>query len=181
VTAWHKVEGHSHLPRIHGHFWLPIDDEQTWVFNFQYGYSPDTPISREEAEKDEDLFGRGKGDLIPGTFRLKRNLSNDFMIDRGVQKTKTFTGIKGINTQDFALQEGMGPIVDRSKEHLGTTDRAIIITRQLLLEATDVAASGGAPRGLEPGTHRSVRAYDAFIKHDADWRTAFAEGLATKW
>ena len=59
------------------------------------------------------------------------------MIDRSVQKTKTFTGIDGINTQDFALQEGMGPIVDRSKEHLGTTDRAIIVLRQLLLEAID--------------------------------------------
>jgi phthalate 4,5-dioxygenase len=181
VTAWYKAEGHTHLPRIHGHFWLPIDDEHTYVFNFQYGYDPETPISREIAEEDEDLFGRGKDDLIPGTFRLKRNLSNDFMIDRELQKRKTFTGIKGINTQDFALQEGMGPIVDRSKEHLGTSDRAIIVTRQLLLEAADVVEHGGVPRGLEPSTHRNVRAYDNFIKADDDWHRAFAEGLATKW
>jgi phthalate 4,5-dioxygenase oxygenase subunit len=181
VTAWQKNAEHAHVPRIHGHFWVPIDDEHTNVYNFQYGYDPNVPIDRKLAEEDEAFFGRGKDDLIPGTFRLKRNLSNDFMIDRQLQKTKTFTGIKGINTQDFALQEGMGPIVDRSREHLGTSDRAIIATRQLLLEAADVAAKGGTPRAVDPSTYRNVRAYDNFIKAGDDWRTAFAEGLTTKW
>jgi len=37
---------------------------------------------------------------------------NDWMIDRQVQKNETFTGIDGINTQDRAVQEGMGPIVE---------------------------------------------------------------------
>ena len=51
-------------------------------------------------------YGRGPEDLRPD-LRLKRNLENEFLIDRELQKTKTFTGIVGINTQDVAVQEGM--------------------------------------------------------------------------
>jgi hypothetical protein len=48
----------------------------------------------------------------------------------------------GVNTRDNALQEGMGLIVDRTREHLGTTDRAIIVMRQLLLEAIREVEAG---------------------------------------
>ena len=91
------------------------------------------------------------------------------------------TGIRGVNTQDFALQEGMGPIPDRSQERLGTTDRAIIVTRQLLLEACDRVRAGEAPRGVEPRTYRGVRAYDCVIDRDRSWREEFAGELAAKW
>ena len=36
-----------------------------------------------------------------------------------MQKTETFSGIDGINVQDRAIQESMGPLCDRSQEHLG--------------------------------------------------------------
>jgi hypothetical protein len=92
-------------PKIDGHIWVPIDDEHTHVYNLMYGYDSSVAISPEYAEKFESFSGRGKDDLIPGTFRLKLNPSNKYMIDRQVQKTKTYTGIKGLNTQDFALQK----------------------------------------------------------------------------
>ena len=60
--------------------------------------------------------------------------------------------IPGANTQDFALQEGMGPIVDRSKEHLGSSDKAIVTMRRLLLEATQAVERGENPRGTDPST-----------------------------
>src|SRR6202020_1575627 len=148
--------GRANLPKIDGHVWAPVDDGHCCVYNFTFAYDASTPISADYYEMIEETYGRGKDDFIPGTFRLKRNLSNDYMIDRQVQKTQTFTGITGINTQDFALQEGMGPVVDRSKEHLGTTDRAIIACRQLLLEAIDDVAAGKAPRGAAPGPSSTV-------------------------
>ena len=49
-----------------------------------------------------------------------------------MQKTESYTGIDGINVQDRAIQESMGRIVDRSKEHLGPADKAIIQARKLL-------------------------------------------------
>ncbi len=85
----------------------------------------------EQGLDDRDRMERGTGngpDHVEqsGEFRSFRNQRNNWMIDRKVQKFETFTGIDGINTQDRAVQERMGPIVDRSKEHLGPADRAII-------------------------------------------------------
>ncbi len=179
VTA--LTGGRAKVPKLDGHIWVPIDDEHTNVYNFAWSYSSDVPITPEYAEEWESLNGRGKDDLVPGTFKLKKNLANDYMIDRQRQKTQTFTGIVGINTQDMALQEGMGHIVDRSKERLGTSDKAIIMTRQLLLEATRDVEAGRKPCGTEPSTYRNVRPYDDYVPKGADWRQEFAGELAAKW
>jgi phthalate 4,5-dioxygenase len=173
--------GRAEVPKLDGHIWVPIDDEQTYVYNWACSYSSDDPITPEYAEDWESQNGRGKNDLVPGTFKLKKTLANDYMIDRERQKTKTFTGIVGINTQDFALQEGMGRITDRSLEHLGTTDKAIIVTRQLMLEATDRVESGETLRAIEPATYRNIRPYDDYVPEGGDWRTQFAPELVAKW
>ncbi len=178
VTSW--FGGRAAVPQLAGHLWVPIDDEHCYVYNTLYGFDPDVPITEEYAWEEEARFGRGKDDLLPG-FKLKANLSNDYFIDRDLQKNKTYTGIKGVNTQDYALQEGMGPICDRSKEHLGTTDKAIIAARQLLLEAMDAIEQGGSPRGTDPATYRTVRAYDDHLDRGADWHDAFAKELTAKW
>jgi phthalate 4,5-dioxygenase len=175
------VRGRNDVPKLDGHLWVPIDDEQTNVYNWCYSSDPAFPISAEQAEAQEHESGRGKDDLVPGTFKLKRNPSNDYLIDRQIQKTQTFTGIDGINTQDFAIQEGMGPIVDRSQEYLGTTDRAIVTLRRMLLDATHAVERGETPPGLDPKTHAHIRPYDGIVPPGADWRQAFAEGLACKW
>jgi nitrite reductase/ring-hydroxylating ferredoxin subunit len=179
ITSWTGT-GRNEMPRLDGHIWVPVDDEHTYVYNMIWAYDKNYPITEEWYWQDEARWGRGKDDLLPG-YKLKANLSNDFFIDRQKQKTQTFTGIKGINTQDYALQEGMGAIVDRSKEHLGTSDKAIIVLRQLLLEGTDVVARGEQPRGVEPSTYEKVRAYDAVIPQDKDWRVEFADELIAKW
>ncbi len=168
-------------PKLDGHIWVPIDDEHTYVYNTTWSYSDDFPITPEYAIEWESMNGRGPDDLIPGTFKLKKNLANDYLIDRERQRTKTFTGIVGINTQDYALQEGMGPITDRTHEHLGTSDKAVIAARQLLLEAIDAVASGQAPRGLNPSAYRNVRPYDDYVPKDGDWSTQFRSELLAKW
>jgi len=171
----------NEVPKLDGHLWVPIDDEQTNVYNWGYSADPELPISEEMAEDFEHRSGRGKDDLIPGSFKLKRNPSNDYLIDRAAQKTRSFTGIDGVNTQDFAIQEGMGPIVDRSKEFLGNTDRAIITLRKVLLDATEAVGRGEVPPGADPATHRFIRPYDAIVPPGADWRESFGDGLKCKW
>ena len=91
------------------------------------------------------------------------------------------TGIEGINTQDFALQEGMGAIVDRTKEHLGTTDRAIIILRQILLESLDALETGGTLRALDPATYRNVRSVDRMVDNTLEWRSAVKDDFVAKF
>ena len=91
------------------------------------------------------------------------------MIDRQAQKTDTFTGIVGINTQDRAVQEMMGPIVDRSREHLGPADKAIIVARKLLADAVRTVEDGGDPLGVSP-TYYGLRAAESVLPADASWR-----------
>ena len=173
--------GKNERPRIDGHIWAPIDDERCHVYNFMCAYDKSTYFDDAWLEKREAGMGRGQDDLIPGTFRLKRNQSNDYMVDRQMQKTQNYTGIVGVNTQDFALQEGMGPICDRSKEFLGTSDKAVVAMRRLLLEAVATAEKGGTPRGVQAATYCNVRPHDRIVPSGEDWRKAVEQELIAKW
>jgi phthalate 4,5-dioxygenase oxygenase subunit len=170
----------GYIPRVDGHLWIPIDDETTWVFNFMYSHDPQTPLPHDQAIGVEVRAGRGPDDLT-ADYRAKRNSRNDYEIDRRLQKTTSFTGIKGVNTQDFALQEAMGPIVDRTKEHLGTTDRAVIVMRQQLLEATHAVERGEMPLGTDPAASRGVRPVDHRIPLNLDWRVTLRDELVARY
>jgi hypothetical protein len=49
------------------------------------------------------------------------------------------------NDQDRAIQESMGPIYDRRKEHLGTADGAVIAARRNLLKLAREVEQGIEP------------------------------------
>ena len=49
-----------------------------------------------------------------------------------MQRRINYSGIQGIETQDRAMTEGMGYVCDRTQEHLGTSDLAVIAARRLL-------------------------------------------------
>ena len=145
-----------------------MDDENCMVYNWVYNFAgqPLTDGDREE----EIQLGRGPGEVLPD-FRTRRNKSNDWMIDRQVQKTETFTGIEGINIQDQAIQESMGPIADRTKENLSASDLAIVIARRMLIGAASTVADGGDPPGTGD-SYYNVRAIDGILPKDADWKDA---------
>jgi hypothetical protein len=176
----YKLGEQPFVPRVDGHYWVPLDDVTTAVYNLHYSLDPELPIPRDQALAFETIAGRGAEDLLPD-FHLRKNATNDYGIDRALQRGRSFTGIVGINTQDFAVQEGMGPVVDRSREHLGTTDRPIIAMRQLLLEAIDVAERGGTPRGADPATHRDVRAFEEIVPDAEDWRAVALRARAARY
>ncbi len=157
-------------PLVAGHIWMPMDDETTMVFNWEYSTTA-APLTDED--RLERRLGNGPLDVDPATFRSVRNRRNNYMLDRQVQKTESFTGIEGINTQDRAIQESMGPIVDRSREHLGPADKAVIQARRLLLEAVRTVGAGGTPRGVGP-TYYALRAAEGVVPKDADWRRLLA-------
>ena len=103
-------------------------------------------------------------------YRAKGNIRNDWLIDRDIQKTETFTGIDGINAQDRGVQESMGPVVDRTREHLGPADTAIIAARKLLIEAARNVAEGGNPRGALTTTYSNARAIEKVFDATLPWR-----------
>ena len=150
---------------IAGHMWVPMDDENCMVYNWSYSFG-DAALT--QAEREKRALGRAPGNLLPD-FRSIRNKHNDWLIDREVQKTETFTGIEGINNQDQAVQESMGPIVDRTKENLSNSDMAIVHARRLLLQAANTVTDGGDPPGVGP-SYYNLRAIDKMLPVGAKWR-----------
>jgi phthalate 4,5-dioxygenase oxygenase subunit len=177
------MESSDHIPTINGHIWVPIDDEHTYVYNFMCTYFKEDSLPIEKSVELEGRFGRGVHDFQQGfpSFRLKQNKSNDYWLNREVQRSITYTGVRGVNTQDFALQEGMGPICDRTQEKLGTTDIAIIAARQLLFEAMEHVENKVQLRGTDPNTYRHVRATDQILPNGSNWKEVLADEMIARW
>lgn len=121
--------------------WVPMDDTHTMFFSittdtFQLSRSSNAnqrPVQQTGLTTDykflpntTDWYGR---------WRPAANLSNDHMINREIQRTESYSGIDGLDIQDAAVTESMGPIVDHGRENLAQSDLLVIRTRRKLLEA----------------------------------------------
>jgi phthalate 4,5-dioxygenase oxygenase subunit len=166
--------GRSAHAIISGHMWVPRDNESCMIYNWTYSYD-DEPITDEEWLEMERGYGRGPEHLLPD-FRTIGNRGNDWLINRQVQKTETFTGIEGINAQDVAVQESMGYIVDRSRENLTRSDMAIVHARRLLLQATRTVSDGGDPPGVGESYYH-VRAIERILPPNVKWRDALMDEM----
>jgi hypothetical protein len=151
------------------------------IYNWHYSYDeepPEQPVTSEDGElpiwfRDANLhIGAGNElgvdvDPLDG-FRSIANRRNKYMVDREDQRLRTYTGIRGVNTQDRAVQESMGTIADRTLERLGTTDRAIIAARRELLKALETVEAGGDPPGVSPSFYR-LRPIERILPKDSNW------------
>jgi phthalate 4,5-dioxygenase oxygenase subunit len=146
--------------------WVPSDDTHTSILCISY--REDRPVSEREA----DAWRRGENShaaRIPGTLRPARNAANDYLIDREKQRTESFSGIDGIRAQDAAMVESAGPIADRTREHLGTSDTAVIRMRRLLLAAAKAPAAGVEPGAAAGGSLYRVRSHSTVIAETGDF------------
>ncbi len=127
---------------IHGHFWVPIDDEHNWAWSFDY--HPVRALTQEERSAME--AGKGIHVAVDENYRPLQNKGNDYLMDRAAQKGGSrYSGIEGIGMQDASLQESMGPICDRTKENLVSTDNGIIMARHRLMKAAKALRDKGTP------------------------------------
>jgi hypothetical protein len=78
--------------------------------------------------------------------------------------------------QDAAMTGSMGPIYDRSREHLGTTDAMVIRVRRRLIAAVQAHMKHGVtPPGVDDPDAYRVRSGGVFLPPDADWVEATRE------
>jgi hypothetical protein len=133
-------------------------------------------LPTEVIEAEKRSAGRLRSDVVPGTFRFRRNKDNDYLIDRQMQKTVNYTGIDVISAQDQAVQESMGPIYDRRREHLGASDVAVIAARRLLLDACADVESGRSPLGSQLQTV-NVRPAEMVLSSNEPWYAAMSPHL----
>ncbi len=163
---------------MHGHFWIPIDDEN--CFAWSYDYHPVRALMQSEVK----AMSEGKGvhcKYVPGTYRPLANKDNDYLMDRNAQRLgTTYSGIEGIAIQDSSLQESMGPIIDRRKENLVGCDNGIIMARHRLVKAARALRDKGT---IPPGVnteHQKVRQAALLLKRDVHYKDGAKEALKAK-
>ena len=145
---------------------IPIDDLTT--AQWYIAYDTDAPLR-------PDLLGAfgmwsGDADHFNSDMGGPENL---WQQDRQAMKDGHWSGITGRGNayEDFAVQESMGPIVDRSQEYLGTCDRVIYRARKLLLEAVKRHRdSGEVTFAGEDIDYAGIRAVSFAYPREMDWR-----------
>ena len=160
ITQWilpsNSIIPHPKYP-ISSRAYIPIDDENTFVFGTSY--NPEAPMTQEDRDYLETGLGAAPRTL-PGGFTPEVNRDNCYMLDRASQRAGNATGIPGVNNQDRAIVESMGPVVDRENEHLGASDAAIIAARRRLLKLARDLADGREPVLPHSPAMFGVRAID---------------------
>jgi phenylpropionate dioxygenase-like ring-hydroxylating dioxygenase large terminal subunit len=122
ITQWH----------------VPIDDRSCYWYAIFTSFT--VPVDK-QTMRDQRLKLYSLPDYRPKVGRF-----NDYGFDPYQQTHATYTGMgEDINVHDQWAVESQGRIQDRTREHLGQSDKAIIAYRRLLLTAIDEAAAGGRP------------------------------------
>ncbi len=147
--------------------WVPLDDEHNAFFTFAYNrHGPLPPEWRNHAAQ----FGLS----VPYGWP-RRNRRNKHLQDRAAMKRGDWSGIEGVNSQDFAMVESMGPIVDRTREHLGASDVAVIRMRRRLLDAIRAFQAGAEPLGLDPAIpYDRIAADERVVPIETPWQAVGA-------
>jgi hypothetical protein len=173
---------------------VPMDDEHTMYFKFDAkgAADPNAPGRPNRSQTDGWRLLPNTTDWH-GRFLSEANSENDYLLDREVQRSNKgnsgYTGIPGVRQQDRAITSSMGPIYDRTKEHLGTTDSLIIRARRRLIDAARTfARTGEAPPGtFNPELYR-VRSGQVVLPRGESWvqateekRKAFTEHADLDW
>jgi phthalate 4,5-dioxygenase len=142
---------------------VPRDDESTW--HIQWFFDETQPV--DVAYRIEE-----GGHWVDENFRKKLNIDNWYEQDREAMKTASMSGIKGILTQDHAVSETQGRILDRTKEHLGTSDVAVVAwRRQMIRTARALAERNEVPLVLSaPIPWQQIRAATVIFSNERTWK-----------
>jgi nitrite reductase/ring-hydroxylating ferredoxin subunit len=178
ITPW-IAPFHTIIPPRGGHplgahMWVPIDDEHCWAWSINY--HPKRALSPEELRAMKDGAGIHVT-YMPGSFIPAANKDNDYLMDRESQASGlTYSGVAGIAMQDASLQESMGPIQDRSRENLVSTDNGIIMARRWLQRAAKANREGKVLPSLDPKAQR-VRSCSIELPKDVKFKDGAKHGL----
>jgi len=156
--------------------WVPLDDH----YNMQIYMRGrlDRPVTDEERAQSRDPFASWGG-YLPATsdprtrYYTRANIHNDYLRDRALEKDLMLGIPFLVNLQDRAMTETMGPIYDRTQEHLGTTDAMVIYVRRRLLEAARrLGEDGSVPANVDDTSLARIRAASVLLTEGDSWITA---------
>ncbi len=150
---------------------VPIDDTTHWKYTFTFNRAE--PL-------DKPSFAGGRE--ITADYRLVRRPTNRYLQNREEMKDRSFAGIgTSFVAHDACATETMGPIQERATEHLGASDKAIVMARFRLLKAIlDVQIGREAPgvaRRPEENRYPLLGAVDLVLPSTADWRKSWERAI----
>jgi hypothetical protein len=118
---------------------VPVDDTHTYWYSFFTSF--DAPLDK-ATMRAQRLRGVSLPDYLP-----LHGAGDDWGFDPEEQRTRTFLGMgeEDINRHDQWAVESMGAIQDRTREHLGTSDKVIMANRRVLLKAIEQVQRGERP------------------------------------
>jgi phenylpropionate dioxygenase-like ring-hydroxylating dioxygenase large terminal subunit len=162
--------------------WVPMDDTHTMFVHVSW--KKNTPGLR-KLKDGSQIPGATIGQKFKpnGTgwldrWRLAANAENDYLIDRDLQRSASYTGIDGIHLQDQAVTESMGGIVDHDWEHLAVSDLMITRTRRRIVTAARAFNEGELAPGVDyPETYQGARGGDFVGPATVGWLQAYADEL----
>jgi phenylpropionate dioxygenase-like ring-hydroxylating dioxygenase large terminal subunit len=130
---------------------VPVDDTHTYWYAIFTSFTE--PVNK-RAMRDQRLSAVSLPDYRPRSGR-----HNQWGFDAQEQRTRTYLGMgeDDINVHDQWACESMGPIQDRTREHLASTDVAIAANRRQLLQAIDQVQAGQLPPGMAQAPIASQR------------------------
>ena len=149
---------------------VPIDDEHTMFHFIQTQH--DKPIDDVMRVRRIQRSGLEIGVDLDADYRKVRSRENNWLQDRAAIAAGSPTGLHGVNIEDIAVQESMGKIFDRSKEHLGASDVAVARMRRVMLDGVRRFATGEAPPvGLaEPVAYEKLHAEERMVPNGERWQ-----------
>jgi phthalate 4,5-dioxygenase len=152
--------------RKEAHFYVPLDDYHAWRI--------DLGFIRDRELMASDLHRRTQ---IGPDYRRIRTQANHYLQDRQAQRTEDFTGIQDFLNEDACATETMGALYDRSREHLGASDKGVIAVRRRLIEAARALEVGEEPPHLvfDPAANdmSHVDTLAGVIPAERHWREHF--------
>jgi hypothetical protein len=121
---------------------VPVDDTHSVFFRFKWSREPLSEKVLHEMKHGNYEFPV----VVPGTYMPRANKANDYQIDRVRQRFFNYTGIVNTPIQDFAMVENQrGPVTDRTRETLVSSDKYLIHIRRRLTEAAQKLQQGEEP------------------------------------
>jgi hypothetical protein len=147
---------------------VPIDDTHHWKYTMAFRAS--APLGDKARARQE----------LTADYRLARNAGNRYLQDQGEMKTGSFSGL-GTNflAHDAFAVESQGPIQDRPREHLGSTDKGIVMGRLMLLKAIRDVQAGRDPLHVirDPVANRfpDLVVKSEVVPDSKDWKSYWRE------
>jgi phthalate 4,5-dioxygenase oxygenase subunit len=145
-------------------FEVPQDDTSTSTYIVVHG---DKPIDREQIL---DIMGIRPPFWDEKTCEWEASWANGLGQDRS-RMARNWTGLSGIEQEDVIQALSMGPIVDRTKEHMVAADRAVLHLRARLLESVRLCEAGEDPIGVGVDLHAVRSLPDTTVPVDVDWQS----------